>query len=61
MVAVGSVAAASAETVSHPPGSWRVLGEFARTLSLGTRTIPDGGREPDALGRCGEQGVEALE
>jgi toxin-antitoxin system PIN domain toxin len=35
------VAAASAETVSHPPGSWRVLGEFARTLSLGTREIPD--------------------
>ncbi len=37
----GWIAAASAETVSHPPGSWRVLGEFARTLSLSTRAIPD--------------------
>ncbi len=37
----GWVGAARAEIVSHPPGSWRVLEEFARTLSLGTRAIPD--------------------
>ena len=35
------IRASSAEVVSHAPGSWRVLGEFARTLSLGTRAIPD--------------------
>ena len=35
------IAASDAEVVSHPSGSWRVLAEFARTLSLGPRAIPD--------------------
>lgn len=35
------IAASDAEVVSHPSGSWRVLAEFARTLSLSPRAIPD--------------------
>lgn len=33
--------AADAEVVSHPPQAWVLLAEFARTLDLSTRHIPD--------------------
>lgn len=33
--------AARAEVIAHPADSWRVFLEFARTLNLTTRTMPD--------------------
>ncbi|MEI6374211.1 MAG: TA system VapC family ribonuclease toxin [Actinomycetes bacterium] len=33
--------AAGAEVVAHPPITWTVLAEFARTLSLTPRSVPD--------------------
>lgn len=35
------VQAADAEVTSHPPQAWVLLAEFARTLDLSTRQIPD--------------------
>ena len=33
--------AAEAEVVAHLPITWTVLAEFARTLSLSSRSVPD--------------------
>jgi len=33
--------AAQAEVVAHPPMTWTVMAEFARTLSLTSRSVPD--------------------
>ncbi len=35
------IEAADAEVTSYPPQAWVVLAEFARTLDLSTRQIPD--------------------
>jgi len=35
------VEAAGAEVVGHPPTSWLVLAEFARTLDISPRAVPD--------------------
>lgn len=37
----GWLGAMGAEVVSHRPEAWRVLAEFARTLDLSARSVPD--------------------
>ena len=37
----GWIEAVDAEVVGHPPAAWHVLAEFARTLALSPRSVPD--------------------